>query len=68
MSQQIRCLHPWLLLNICIMYEGKQKKEELFSIGLNLINGSFVFEHDGKLKKISNLHRQFPIIVIQFRH
>lgn len=35
-------LHPWLLLNYCIIYEGKQKKEELFSIGLNLINGTFL--------------------------
>lgn len=46
-------LHPWLLVNICIMYEGKQKKEELFSIGLNLINGSFVFGMMEKLTKIT---------------
>lgn len=45
-------LQPWLLLNICIVYEGKQKKEELFSIGLNLINGSFVFDMMEKLKNI----------------
>lgn len=45
-------LHPWLLVNVCIMYEGKQKKEELFSIGLNLINGSFVFGMMEKLTKI----------------
>jgi len=46
-------LHPWLLTNYCIMYEGKQKKEELFSIGLNLINGTFVFEMMDYLKDIN---------------
>lgn len=45
-------LQPWLLLNICITYEGKQKKEELFSIGLNLINGSFVFDMMEKLATV----------------
>ena len=33
-------LYPWLLTNIKISYEGKQNKEELFSIGLNLVNGT----------------------------
>lgn len=46
-------LHPWLLTNYCIMYEGKQKKEELFSIGLNLINGTFVFEMMEQLDQIT---------------
>lgn len=32
-------LHPWLVTNIKVSYSGKQNKEELFSIGLNLING-----------------------------
>lgn len=32
-------LFPWLLTNIKISYKGKQKKDELFSIGLNLVNG-----------------------------
>lgn len=32
-------LYPWLLTNIKISYKGKQNKDELFSIGLNLING-----------------------------
>ncbi len=32
-------LYPWLLINIKISYEGKQKKDEVFSIGLNLVNG-----------------------------
>lgn len=32
-------LQPWLLLNCRIKYEGKQTKEEMFSFGLNLIDG-----------------------------
>lgn len=32
-------LYPWLIINIKISYEGKQKKDEVFSIGLNLVNG-----------------------------
>lgn len=32
-------LYPWLLTNIKVSYEGQQKKEEIFSIGLNLVNG-----------------------------
>lgn len=36
-------LEPWLLTNNLIIYEGKQKKEQLVSIGLNLINGTMVF-------------------------
>lgn len=32
-------LFPWLLTNIKIIYKGHQIREELFSIGLNLING-----------------------------
>lgn len=32
-------LYPWLLTNIKISYKGKQNKDEMFSIGLNLING-----------------------------
>lgn len=32
-------LHPWLILNQKISYIGRQKRDELFSLGLNLING-----------------------------
>lgn len=32
-------LYPWLLLNIKITYKGLQSREELFSLGLNLVNG-----------------------------
>ena len=31
-------LHPWLLTNYLVIFEGKQRKEYYFSIGLNLIN------------------------------
>ncbi|MFU0791485.1 YqhG family protein [Virgibacillus proomii] len=33
-------LYPWLVTNIKISYKGKYKRDELFSIGLNLINGT----------------------------
>lgn len=33
-------LHPWLVVNGIISYKGKQIKEEMKSIGLNLINGA----------------------------
>lgn len=32
-------LYPWLLINLKISYEGKHNKDEMFSIGLNLMNG-----------------------------
>src|SRR5690625_4556005 len=51
--QQNTMLHPWLLTNFCITYEGKQTKEELLSIGLNLINGTFIFNMMERLKKIN---------------
>src|SRR5690625_814910 len=38
-TMQNTALYPWLLLNLKISYEGKYNKDELFSIGLNLING-----------------------------
>lgn len=33
-------LYPWLVTNIKVSYRGKYKRDELFSIGLNLINGT----------------------------
>lgn len=38
-TQQNTPLYPWLLINLKISYKGKYNKDELFSIGLNLING-----------------------------
>lgn len=34
-------LQPWLLINFSILYEGMQKREEIISIGLNLMNGAY---------------------------
>lgn len=50
-------LYPWLVMNIRVAYEGKQKKEELFSVGLQLINGTIVLNMMEQLNKIS-LHQQ----------
>ena len=33
-------LHPWLVTNIKITYTGKMQKDEMFSIGLNLVTGA----------------------------
>lgn len=32
-------LYPWLMVNVKISYRGKQKKEEIYSLGLHLVNG-----------------------------
>lgn len=32
-------LYPWLLINMKISYQGKHTKDEIFSIGLHLVNG-----------------------------
>jgi hypothetical protein len=32
-------LYPWLVVNFQISYQGKQKRDEIISIGLNLMNG-----------------------------
>ncbi|SEB12561.1 protein YqhG of unknown function [Thalassobacillus cyri] len=41
-SGQQSSLVPWLITNIRVSYYGKQKKDELLSIGLNLIHGTMV--------------------------
>lgn len=46
-------LYPWLLINIKIRYEGIHKKEEIFSIGLNLVNGRMETEMMEKLNSYS---------------
>ncbi|SFA71333.1 protein YqhG of unknown function [Lentibacillus halodurans] len=38
-SKQKTSLFPWLVTNIKISYQGKQKKDEMVSIGLQLVNG-----------------------------
>ncbi|TYR82430.1 hypothetical protein FZC66_02235 [Priestia megaterium] len=37
-------LHPWLGLNVKVSYKCDRKKDELLSLGLNLINGRIVEE------------------------
>lgn len=39
-TNQKTALFPWLVMNIKISYQGKQKRDEIFSIGLHLVNGS----------------------------
>src|SRR5690625_2602234 len=50
-------LVPWLIINTIVSFEGKQKKEELFSIGLQLINGTIMLDMMEFLKK-KRLHEQ----------
>ncbi|MFD1038468.1 YqhG family protein [Virgibacillus byunsanensis] len=45
-------LYPWLVMNIKISYKGKQKKDEIISIGLHLINGMMKLEMMDILQKI----------------
>lgn len=45
-------LYPWLVLNIKISYQGKQKKDEILSIGLQLVNGNMRMEMMDYLKRI----------------
>lgn len=45
-------LHPWLLTNYLITYDGKQRKEKLFSIGLNLINGTIATNMMNRLQSV----------------
>ncbi|TXL67961.1 hypothetical protein FHP05_02765 [Cerasibacillus terrae] len=52
-SAQNKALYPWLVTNIKISYIGKQMKEELFSIGLNLVNGMMRTKMMDLLKNIS---------------
>ncbi|PAV29080.1 hypothetical protein CIL05_13990 [Virgibacillus profundi] len=45
-------LYPWLVTNIKISYKGKQKKDELISIGLHLVNGAMKLEMMNLLEPI----------------
>lgn len=44
-------LYPWLILNVKITYQSSFLREELFSVGLNLINGIMKTEMMEKLQK-----------------
>jgi hypothetical protein len=37
-------LYPWLVVNLKISYQGQHKRDELFSIGLHLVNGMMKVE------------------------
>ncbi|GAA0602568.1 YqhG family protein [Virgibacillus siamensis] len=45
-------LFPWLVVNIKISYRGKQKRDEMISIGLQLINGAMHLDMMETLKNI----------------
>ena len=51
-TEQQTMLQPWLVVNYRLSYEGKQKKEVLHSIGLNLINGIMVSNMMEQLRSI----------------
>lgn len=37
-----QALHPWLFVNVKITYQSIQNKDEIFSLGLNLITGTII--------------------------
>ncbi len=46
-------LYPWLLVNMKICYKGKQKKEELISLGVQLINGKVIVNMMDELEPLA---------------
>lgn len=46
-------LYPWLVVNLKISYQGQHKRDELFSIGLHLVNGMMKVEMMDILKKFT---------------
>lgn len=54
-------MYPWLIVNLKISYHGEHNKDELFSIGLQLVNGKMktqmmeTIQHVPLSKSISNL-------------
>lgn len=46
-------LFPWLVCNIKISYQGKQKKDEMISIGLHLMNGMMLLGMMDRLQQVS---------------
>ncbi|GGM31668.1 hypothetical protein GCM10011351_17330 [Paraliobacillus quinghaiensis] len=49
---QQTALVPWLVLNIKVSFIGKQKKEAIKSIGINMINGGMINNIIDQLEKI----------------
>lgn len=52
-TEEKTLLHPWLLTNYLVVYEGKLKKEKLYSIGLNLINGAMAYNMMERLEPLN---------------
>lgn len=50
-------LHPWLVLNMILRYKGTILKEELISLGLNLINGTFKLDMMEQLMEKNFTHQ-----------
>lgn len=50
-------LHPWLVTNIMVHYCGKQKKESIHSIGLQLINGMMKSNMMESIESLSMVRR-----------
>lgn len=46
-------LHPWLVVNFKISYQGQHKKDEIISIGLHLVNGMMKLDMMNLLRKFS---------------
>lgn len=46
-------LYPWLLANFKISYSGRQKKEELISLGIHLLNGKMIVNMMDELEKLT---------------
>lgn len=49
-TTQKTALLPWLVTNIKISYKGKQKRDEMISIGLHLVNGTMKLEMMNELE------------------
>lgn len=50
-------LYPWLLVNFKVSYRGRQKKEEIISLGIQLVTGKVVVNMMDELNKL-NLKQQ----------
>ncbi|WP_130859833.1 YqhG family protein [Gracilibacillus phocaeensis] len=52
-NQDRSALLPWLVVNVKVQYHGKQTKEAIHSIGLQLINGTLSIQMMDKLQTIA---------------
>ncbi|MBY7143386.1 hypothetical protein KFZ56_10055 [Virgibacillus sp. NKC19-3] len=46
-------LYPWLVINLKVSYVGKQKKDEVFSLGLHLVSGIMKVEMMEIMQQVS---------------